>query len=142
MKISKLEKLIFLEQSGELSARQRRVLDACQKTQEKRADLKSFFEAVPVSTPEPEPWATQRIVARLRKEQRWGFTFSKVWKPVFLVSACLVLAVSTLDFKDASTEVAVVADTEVDAWGDQFEEDLVELESLILAMSGDLVVKM
>jgi len=137
MKTTKLEKLILLEQSGELSARQRRQLDACPEAQTKRDELTVLHAATPLSDVEPDPWATTKIAARLRNERRPGFAFSKVWKPVFLTAACLTLVVSTFNFKQTSAEPAVVAETEMDAWNDQFEEDLVELESLILAMSGD-----
>ena len=53
-----------------------------------------------------------------------------------------MLVVNTFNFKQTSTDSAVIAETEMDVWNNQFEEDLVELESLILAMSGDLVDSM
>ncbi len=137
MKTTTLEKLILLEQSGELSVRQHRLLDACPEAQTKRDELMVLHAATPIAEVEPSPWATTKIAARLREERRPAVTFSKVWKPVFLTAACLMLAVSTFNFKQTSTDSAVVVATEMDAWNDQFEEDLVELESLILAMSGD-----
>ncbi len=142
MKTTKLEKLILLEQSGELSARQRRQLNACPEAQTKRDELTVLHAATLLSDVEPDPWAATKIAARLRNERRPIVTFSKVWKPVFLTAACLTLAVNAFNFKQTSTEPAVVAETEMDVWNNQFEEDLVELESLILAMSGDLVDSM
>ncbi len=142
MKTEKLEKWLLLEQSGELSKRKRRVLNACPEAQVKRDELKALCAAVPVLDAEPEPWSATKIAARLREERQPSLTFSKVWKPVFLTGTCLMLAVSMFNFKQTSAEIAVVAETEKDVWSDQFEEDLVELESLILAMSGDSIMEM
>ncbi len=138
MKMKTLEKYLLLEQSGELSARQRRQLDACPEAQAKRDELNVLCAATPTAAVEPSPWTTTKIAARLREDQRPAFTFSKVWKPVFLTAACLMLVVNTFDFKQTPSSSAVVATTvEVNVRYDQLEEDLVELESLILAMSGD-----
>ena len=137
MKTKKLERLLLLEQSGELSHRKRCLLNACPEAQAKRDELNTLCAAIPTSDAEPSPWTTKKIVARLREEQKPVVTFSKVWKPVFLTVACLMLAVNTFNFKQTSLEPTVVVATEMDAWNDQFEEDLVELESLILAISGD-----
>ncbi len=137
MKTKTLEKYLLLEQTDELSARQRRLLDACPEAQVKRDELTFLRTATPVSDVEPDPWAASKIAARLRKEKRTAQLFSKVWKPVFLVTACLMLVVNTFDFKQTSSTSVVIEMTEADVWNDQFEEDLVELESLILAMSGD-----
>jgi len=137
MKTKKLEKWLLLEQSGELSARRQRVLNACSEAQAKRDELKALCAAVPILDVEPEPWAITKIAARLREERRPVVTFSKVWKPVFLTAACLMLVVNIFDFKQTSSTSVVIEMTEVNVWNDQFEEDLVELESLILAISGD-----
>ncbi len=137
MKTKTFEKYLLLEQSGELSPRRQRLLNACPETQEKRAELTVLRTAIPPLCAEPDPWATQKIAARLREETRPVFNFSKAWKPVLLTAACVTLVVSTFNFEQTSTEPAVVAETEMDAWNNQFEADLVELESLILAMSGD-----
>jgi hypothetical protein len=60
-----------------------------------------------------------------------------VWQPILALAACLTLVVTTFDFTPESSpaSVAAVAVGEVDAWGVQFEEELAELESLILAIS-------
>ena len=137
MKTIKLEKRLLLEQSGELSPRQRRQLDACPEAQAKRDELRLLRAATPVSDVEPDPWAATKIAARLRPERASLFEFSRLWKPVLLTAACLMLVVNTFDFKQTSPTPVVEMTTEMDVWNDQFEEDLVELESLILAMSGD-----
>ena len=139
MKTKKLEKWLLLEQSGELSLRRQRLLKSCPEAPARREELQAFRAATPVSDVEPEPWATTKIAARLREERRPVVTFSKVWKPVFLTAACLMLVVSTFNFKQTVPGAVVITETEteMDVWNSQFEEDLVELESLILAMSGD-----
>ena len=48
-----------------------------------------------------------------------------------------MLVVSTFDFRQTSPVPVSVTASELDVWDNQFEEDLVELESLILAISGD-----
>jgi len=137
MKTNTLEKYLLLEQSGELSARKRRLLEACPEAQAKRDELVVLQAATPLVEIEPSPWAATKIAARLRDERQPTLTFSKVWKPVFLTAACLMLVVSTFDFRQTIPESVFVAESELDVWDSQFEEDLVELESLILAISGD-----
>ena len=135
MKTKKLEKWLLLEPSGELSPRRKRLLDAWPEAQTKRDELKALCEALPASEAEPAPWAAAKIAARLREECRPRLAFSKVWKSVFLTAACLTLVVSTFNFKQTSPAPGAVVAAEMDVWNVQFEEDLVELESLILAIS-------
>jgi len=142
MKTTKLEKLILLEQSGELSPRQRRLLKACPEAQVKRDELTALRAATPVSDVEPYPWTATKISERLRPNRTSLFEFSRLWKPVFLTAACLMLVVSTFDFKQTVPNSVVITETEMDVWNNQFENDLVELESLILAMSGDPIMEM
>jgi len=137
MKTKQIEKLLLLEQTGELTARQRRMLNTNPDAQAKRDELKVLCASVPAVDVEPSPWAVAKIDARLRKERRPVLNFSNVWKPIFLTVACLTLVVSTFDFNQTSPAPVAVMAAEVDVWNVQFEEDLVELESLILAISGD-----
>ena len=139
MKMKTLEKWVLLEQSGELSPRRQRKLEACPETQAKRDEYQALCEAVQIPDVEPSPWAVTKIAARLREERHPVLTFSKVWKPVFLTAACLTLVVSTFNLNQAPSALAVVAVVEAEEWNVQFEEDLVELESLILAISGDSI---
>lgn len=137
MKTKTLEKLLLLEQTGELSARQRRLLDACPEAQAKRDELNALCAAVLSTNAEPEPWAVAKIAARLRMERASLFKFSRLWKPVLLTMVCMMLIVNTFDFKQTAPEHTEVVMTEMDVWSSQFENDLAELESLILAISGD-----
>jgi len=138
MKRKKLEKLLLLEESGELSARQRRLLEVCSEARAKRAEMKALCEAVPVSDAEPGVWDITKISARLREEPHSVFAISTGWKPALALAACLAIVAGFLIFNRVASSYTVVATAaEVIVWDDQFEEDLVELESLILAMSGD-----
>lgn len=137
MNAKKIEKWILLEQTGELSARRRKILDACPDAQKMREELDLIFNAVPSVDAEPSPWASVRIGARLKKERRPVFLSVRVWQPILALAACLTLIVTTLDFTPDSSpsSVAAVAVGEADVWNVQFEEDLAELEGLILAIS-------
>ena len=55
MKTTTLEKWILLEQSGELSPRRQRVLNAIPEAQEKRDELNALCAATPLSDVEPSP---------------------------------------------------------------------------------------
>jgi ferric-dicitrate binding protein FerR (iron transport regulator) len=137
MNANKLEKWILLEQTGELSARKQKILNACPEAQAKRDELDALRMAIPSKGAEPSPWAATRINARLQQERRSVLLPARVWQPILALAACLTLVVTTFDFTPESSpaSVAAVAVGEVDAWGVQFEEELAELESLILAIS-------
>lgn len=136
MNAKTLEKLLLLEQTGELSKRQRRRLAARPEAQAMRDELNLLSAAVLVVVEEPSPWAVAKIDARLRKERRSLLLPARVWKPILALAACLTLVVGTWDFKpEPSVDSVSVVLTETDAWTTQFNEELVELESLILAIS-------
>ena len=137
MKTKTLEKWILLEQSGELSSRRQRLLEACPEAQAKREELNALRTAMPSPDAEPSPWAAARIAARLRGERRSILLPSRVWRPILALAACLTLVVSTWNFNQTSSSPVTVTVAGADVWNDQFEEDLTELESLILAISGD-----
>lgn len=138
MKTKKLEKWVLLEQSGELSPRKQKILNACPEAPAKRAELAGLLAAVQPPDAEPSPWAAAKIDARLRTERRSLLLPARVWQPVLALAACLTLAVMTFDFapepSPISTE-AIAAAVEGGAWSTSFEEDLAELEGLILAIS-------
>ena len=140
MKTKNIEKWLLLEQSGELSPRRKKMLNACPEADEKRRKLHALCAAVShTEVEEPSPWAATRIHARLQAERRSILLSARVWKPVLALAACLTVVVSRLDFTPESSPAAV-ASVEVgvaDVWNVQFEEDLADLENLILAMSGD-----
>jgi len=136
MKAKTVEKLLLLEQTGELSKRQKVRLDAAPGVQEKRDELNALCAAVSVVTEDPSPWTVSKIDARLRKERRPILLPTRVWKPILALAACLTLVVSTWDFKPApSVDSISVVISETEAWTAQFSEDLGELENLILAIS-------
>lgn len=138
MKAKKLEKWILLEQSGELSPRLQKKLNACPEAQAKRDELAALSAAVQAPDAGPSPWVAVRIHSRLQKERRSLLLSVRVWQPILALAACLTLAVLTFDFMPGPSPVsaeAVVAEVERDAWSTRFEEDLVELEGLILAIS-------
>ncbi len=141
MKMEKLEKLLLLEQTGELSSRQCRKLDACPEAQAKRDELKAFCASVPAADVEPSPWAVTKIAARLREEHRPNLIFFKHWKPALALAAILMIVSGIFNFhgnQTSSTSTAVVvAAAGVDVWNDPLEEDLGRLENLIVAISGD-----
>jgi hypothetical protein len=139
MNTKKLEKWILLEQSGELSPRRQKVLNACPAAQATRDQLSAICSAVQHTDVEPSPWAATQIDARLKTERRSMLLPARVWQPILALAACLTLVVTTFDFiPETSTEPsAALTEAETFSWSVQFEEDMVELESLILAISGD-----
>jgi len=139
MNEKKLEKWLLLEQTGELSAKKQQTLNACPEAEAKRSELNALCAAVSLSDAEPSSWAATRIHARLKTERRSLLLPVHVWQPILALAACLTLVVTTFDFtpKSFPVPVAAVAVGEADVWNVQFEEDLMELESLILAISDD-----
>lgn len=144
MKTKKLEKWLLLEQSGELSLRQlrslRRVLASSEEARALRNELGCFKESIILPEIEPSPWSVTRISARLSEEHRPVSVFSRVWKPVLALAACLTVIAGVLNFhgeQTSSAPVAVLATAGVDVWDDPLEEDLSRLENQIAAISGD-----
>ena len=133
-----VERWILLEQSGELSARQKRKLDRCPEAEDVRAELSIVSEAIQHSDIHPSPWATQQILSRLRADTSVFRPLPiRVWTPVIALAAGLMLVVAIVDFKpDPPSRSASVLIADVELWDSQFESDLVELEDLIVAISG------
>ncbi|MGE4489838.1 MAG: hypothetical protein AB7E95_09875 [Kiritimatiellales bacterium] len=148
MKTTKLEKWLLLEQTGELSAKQLRVLgrelEASEEARTLRDALNRLSRAVDKTTDDPDPWVVTKINARLRAEQPHLSLVSRVWKPVLALAACLLAVAGIWSFHGTDTPVATVASVAPaaatvksdDGWTDPFEEDLEELENLIVAISG------
>ena len=145
MKPEKLVKWILLEQSGELSPRQLRLLGrelaVSEEARSLRSDLGSLKNAVVTPDIEPAPWLVTRIVASLGRESCLSMNFHKVLRPALALAAGLVIVTGIYNFhgkQTSSTSTAVVvAATEVDVWNDPLGEDMGRLESLIVALSGD-----
>ncbi|MFA6172692.1 MAG: hypothetical protein WC334_09955 [Kiritimatiellales bacterium] len=144
MKTKKLEKWLLLEQSGELSPRQLRLLgrelDISVSARRLREELRILCGSVKKTDVEPSPWVVARIAVRLRDEGRSVIGFSKILKPAFAVAASLMVVAGVLNFhgeQTCSTSTAVVAAAGVDVWDDPFEQDLSKLENLIVSISGN-----
>jgi ferric-dicitrate binding protein FerR (iron transport regulator) len=143
MKPSQLEKWVLLEQSGELAPRDqlrlKRALDGSAAARHLRDDLRQIEAAVMDPASEPSPWTAVRIDARLRAENPAGVPLRR-WKPALSLAAGALLMAGLFTFhgqQNSSSFVPALAAAEVDAWSDPFEEDLVRLENLIAAASGD-----
>jgi len=137
MNAKKPERLLLLEQSGELSPAQRRALGQAGDVESTRRELKALCATIQSPDVEPDPWAITRIAARLRKEPRPVLLWAR--KPVLALAAIMVLAAGLWIFKGGQPSVSsfAVATAEVDVWNDPFETELQELEVLILAISED-----
>lgn len=144
MKMSKLEKWLLLEQSGELSPRQlrqlNRALSASQEGQALRRELGLLKKSVLTPVAEPSPWTVAKITARLREEQRPAVRMSFAGRPALALAACLTLVLGIWAFhgkQASSASDAVFTAAGVDVWDDPLGEDLDKLENLIVAISGD-----
>lgn len=144
MKTEKLEKLLLLEQSGELSPGQRRRLEcelsASDNARRLREELSLLSRSVCKPAAEPSPWTVARIAARLHEERQPAVNLSCILKPVLALAAGLVLVINIWNFHGKqvpSTSAAVVSAAGVDVWNDPFEGDLSRLENLIGTISGD-----
>lgn len=143
MKINKLEKLLLLEQSGELSPKQRcqleHELQVSDKARKLRSDLSMLSGSINKPDVELSPWTVARIDARLREKSRPAFTPSVLWKPALALAAGLAIISGVFNFNQnqisSAPAVAVTGTTEVDVWSVPFEEDLHRLETLIMAIS-------
>ena len=142
-----LERLLLLEQSGELAPRQRRALDAelaaSETARRLRDRLRAWTAAVPPPAAAPTPDAAARIAARLRKARKPAFAFRPAWKPALAAAAALALFVGVRTFQSgrpgpAADSAAVAAATaEEEEWTDPLDAEFAELESLLLAISSD-----
>jgi hypothetical protein len=143
MKTNKLEKLLLLEQSGELSPKQRcrleHELQVSDKARKLRSDLSMLSGSINKPDVELSPWTVARIDARLREKSRPALTPSVLWKPALALAAGLTIISGVFSFHGKPTSSApvsaVVAMAEVDVWNMPFEEDLIKLENLIVAIS-------
>lgn len=140
MNPSQLEQLLLLEQSGELSPKQRRQLDAAlaaaPAARQSRDQLRSLANALPV--PQPAPDAAARIAARLAQAPKPAF--APAWKSALAAAAALALLLGVRSYhgapstpaSSATTEIAAAAEVE---WTDPLDAEFTELETLLLAIS-------
>lgn len=143
-----LERLLLLEQSGELSEKQRGRLEAeCAANagaQHRRAELCRLAAALPPVSAEPSPATVEKIFARLAPPHAPATAFLPQWKPALAAAAALALLLGIHAFRKAA-EVsplpapgyAALGEEEEDDWIDPLEEEFAELEQLILVLSED-----
>jgi len=145
MNITKLERWLYLEQSGELSARQLRRLErglqASAEARQMRKELSRLHRALGDPDVTLSSQVVSKIDARLRAGGRSTTRAFTVWKPVLALAACLTVALGLWNFHgggEASSTVApVIAEAGVFVWSDPLDDELTRLENLIAALSGD-----
>jgi anti-sigma factor RsiW len=149
MNPTQTEQLLLLEQSGEITATQRRALDAelaaNPAARELRAQLRGLAAVLPRPNTGPAPDAAAKITARLAKAKANAPAplFRSAWKPALAAAAALALLLGMLTFRAGNTPVspesalAQIGTAEEDEWTDPLEEEFAELESLILAISDN-----
>ena len=146
MNPTELERLLLLEQTGELSAPQRRQLDAelaaSAEARRLRAGLRGLAAAIPEPAFSPAPDAARRIAARLGRPKPAAGLFHPVWRPALAAAAALALLVGLYAFRTSpapvqTAAVEIPADVEEYEWTDPLDAEFAELETLLLAISTD-----
>ena len=144
MNATPLEQLLLLEQSGELSAKQRLRLDAelaaSAEARRLRAELRGLAAAVPPPPAGPAA-AAARIDARLRRTPAPAAAFRPAWKSALAAAAALALLLGVRAFRSPDpagpADPVLAAAAEEAVWIDPLEEEFTELESLLTTISSD-----
>ena len=145
MNATPLEQLLLLEQSGELSAKQRLRLDAelaaSAEARRLRAELRGLAAAVPPPPAGPVA-AVARIDARLRRTTAPVAAFRPAWKSALAAAAALALLLGVRSYHCAPSTPAPAATTELASaeeaeWTDPLDAEFTELESLLLAIATE-----
>ena len=144
MNARKLDQLLLLEQSGELSPKRRRQLEAelaaSAEARRRREQLRTLAAAVAPERTQPAPDAAARIAARLRQAPKPSFALRPSWKPALAAAAALALLFGVRTFHASRPAVvataAVSATGEEEEWTDPLDADFTELESLIATISS------
>lgn len=146
MNTTELEQLLLREQSGELTAKQRRALDAelaaNPAAQRLRTELRGLAAALPAPAA-PAPSAAGTIAARLRPPARPA-VFRPAWKPALTFAAVLALLLGVRAYRDqpgagetaAPAVVTATAAMEAEEWTDPLDAEFTELEDLLLAIDS------
>ena len=152
MNPNQLERLLLLEQSGELSPRQRRELnaelDASAEARRQRGRIRDFASAIPPSTAQPSPGTVQRIHARLQSRPTPSPIFHPVWKSALASAAALALLIGVHAYRSSPNPtpsepaVASVTTASEEEWTDPLDSEFTELESLIATFSTDNTFEM
>ena len=146
MNPTELERLLLLEQTGELSAPQRRQLDAelaaSAEARRLRDGLRHLADAIPDPAFSPAPDAARRIAERLGRPKPVAGLFRPAWRPALAAAAALALlfGLYALRTPPAPVQMAAVeipAGAEEYEWTDPLDAEFAELETLLLAISTD-----
>ena len=145
MNASRLEQLLLLEQSGELTEKQRRALDADlaanPAARQFRAELQHLAAAVPPVRATPAPGTSARIAARLAGARPFA-VFRPAWRPALAAAAALALLIGLRTYHGQrapageAPAAAVTAAAEEEEWTDPLEADFTELENLLVAIDS------
>ena len=140
MNPQQLERLVLLESSGELSRRQRRVLEAelasSADAQQFRDQLRRFGAVLPVPAGPGASEVAAQIDARLKVQRAIRPVFRPGWKTACAVAALLALLagvqMARRDRGGFAASVSVQNPAEAEAeWSDPLEADFAELEELL-----------
>lgn len=147
MNTQKLEQLLLLEQSGELSPKQRRQLDAelaaSAEARQARNELRGLAAAILTPAAPPATTEAARIGARLQQASKPAVAFLPAWKPAFAAAAALALLLGVrtyhahqLPVASESAVASSAAEVQAEEWTDPLDAEFTELESLIETMSS------
>lgn len=145
MKTQKIEQLLLLKQSGELSPKQQSQLEAelavSEEARQLQKELSGLAAAIPPVDAQPAPDAAARIAARLQQPAPSATVFRPIWKPALAAAAALAILVGVRTWRTPDTgsiETAQIELTEEEeAWLSPFEADFIEIESLLAAIDSD-----
>ena len=141
-----LNRLLLLEQSGELSPQQRRRLAAelarLHSARHLPQELHTLARFLPPPATHPAPDAALKIAARLRPPpEKPVVSCPPAWKPLLAAAAVLALLLGIRAFHatEAPPVLAVTAIAgEEEEWTDPLDADFTELETLLLAVAADI----
>ena len=142
MNLKATERLLLLEQSGELTPAQRRALDAELATSAtarlRRDQLRLIADAIPPPPTAPAPDAARQLAARLTapRPARFG---AAARNAALAAAAALALLLGIRAHRSPSSAppplaAAAAEHLEDDAWEDPLESDFADLETLMLAV--------
>ena len=138
-----LNRLLLLEQSGELSPQQRRRLDAelarSDSARQLRQELHTLARVLPPPAIHPAPDAAQ--LALILGSAAAVVSCPPAWKPLLAAAAVLALLLGIRAFHatEAPPVLAVTAIAgEEEEWTDPLDADFTELETLLLAVAADI----
>ena len=140
-----IEKLVLLQQSGEISPADQRRLDAAlaasPDARRFRESLLSFAAAASSLHPQPNPDSAARIAARLSSPR----ARARAWKPLLAAAAAAALLLGALSLRSSlrpgphapgGTSFAE-ANLPDEDWTDPYDADFAELETLLSSISTD-----